>query len=38
VIALGCYLVIHAILRIRHYDCLIKELKRKHSTLAEFMD
>src|SRR5258706_1722749 len=37
-IALGCYLVIHAILRIRHYDCLIKALKRKHSTLAEVMD
>jgi uncharacterized membrane protein YdbT with pleckstrin-like domain len=37
-IVLGCYLVIHAILRIRHYDRLIKELKRQHSTLAEFMD
>ena len=37
-IVLGCYLVIHAILRIRHYDRLIKEIKRQHSTLAEFMD
>jgi len=37
-IVLGTYLVIHAILRIRHYDRMIKELKRKHSTLADFMD
>src|SRR2546426_11198932 len=26
-VALGCYLIIHSILRIRHYDHLIKELK-----------
>ena len=37
-IALGSYLVIHSILRIRHYDRMIKELKRKHSAIAEFMD
>ena len=37
-IVLGCYLVIHAILRIRHYDRLIKELKRQHGSLAAFMD
>lgn len=37
-IVLGCYLVIHSILRIRHHDRLIKELKRQHSALAEFMD
>src|SRR5205809_826755 len=37
-IVLGCYLVIHAILRIRHHDRLIKDLKRQHSSLASFMD
>src|SRR5437764_10926372 len=37
-IGLGSYLVIHSILRIRHYDRMIKELKRKHSAIAEFMD
>src|SRR5205814_9272723 len=30
-VALGFYLIIHSILRIRHYDRLIKELKRQHS-------
>src|SRR6266436_3232141 len=34
-VALGSYLVIHSILRIRHYDRMIKELKRKHSAIAE---
>src|ERR1041385_162872 len=28
---LGAYLVIHSILRVRHYDKSIKELKRRHS-------
>src|SRR5437660_12779571 len=37
-VALGCYLVIHSILRIRHYDRLIKELKRQHSAIAAFLD
>ena len=37
-IALGAYLVIHAIIRIRHQDRHILEIKRKHSQLAEFMD
>src|SRR5207249_7817149 len=37
-VALGAYLVIHSILRIRHYDHLIKELKRQHSAIAEFID
>ena|SRR5438045_4426316 len=37
-IGLGSYLVIHSILRIRHYDRMIKELKRKHSAIAEFID
>jgi uncharacterized membrane protein YidH (DUF202 family) len=35
---LGFYLVIRAIIRIHLYDELILEIKRKHSSLAEFMD
>jgi len=37
-IVLGCYLVIHSISRIRHYDRLIKTLKKEHSAIAEFLD
>ncbi len=36
-IVLGCYLVIHSISRIRHYDRLIGQLKREHSAIAEFV-
>ena len=37
-VVLGCYLIWHSILRIRHYDRIIKELKLKHSAIAEFLD
>ncbi|MCJ7541707.1 MAG: hypothetical protein MUO88_18835 [Desulfobacterales bacterium] len=37
-ITLGAYLIIHAIIRIRHQDHHILEIKRKHSRIAEFMD
>jgi uncharacterized membrane protein YidH (DUF202 family) len=37
-IVLGCYLVIHSISRIRHHDRLIKQLKKEHSAIAEFID
>jgi len=37
-VILGCYLIAHSILRIRHYDRLINELKRKHSAIAEYLD
>lgn len=37
-ILLGSYLVIQSIIRIRHNDRLIFELKRKHSRIAEFLD
>ena len=37
-IALGSYLIIHSILRIRHHDQMIKQLKQKHSVIAEFLD
>ena len=37
-VVLGCYLVFHSVGRIRHYDRLIKELKLRHSAIAEFID
>ena len=37
-VALGCFLVFHSVKRIRHYDRSIKELKRKHSAIAPFLD
>ena len=37
-IFLGAYLVIRAVLRIRHYDSIILQLKRKHRWIAEFID
>ena len=37
-VVLGSYLVIHSVGRIRHYDRLIKELKLRHSAIAEYID
>jgi len=37
-VVLGCYLIFHSIVRIRHHDRMIKKLKLKHSAIAEFMD
>ncbi|MDH3885357.1 MAG: hypothetical protein OET63_14150 [Desulfobacterales bacterium] len=37
-IALGAYLIIRAIIKIRNQDHHILEIKRKHSRIAEFMD
>jgi len=37
-IVLGCYLVVHSISRIRHYDRLINVIKKEHSAIAEFID
>ena len=37
-VVLGVYLILHALRRIRHYDQLIAEFKRKHSKLAELVD
>lgn len=34
----GVYLIIRSILRMRHYDHLIHEIKLKHSLLGEFID
>ena len=36
-IALGVYLITRAVIRIRHYDRLLDELKRKNSRLAELL-
>jgi len=36
-IVLGSYLVIHSIARLRHYDGLIKTLKKEHSAIAQFV-
>jgi uncharacterized membrane protein YidH (DUF202 family) len=35
---LGAYLIIRSLVRIHHYDRLIKEIKLKHSAVAEFLD
>jgi hypothetical protein len=37
-ISLGAYLLIRSIIKIRHYDRIILELKRKHGRIAEFID
>jgi len=37
-VVLAIYLVVRAIRRLRHYDRILQELKRKHSVLAEFVD
>ena len=36
--SLGCYLIIHAFFRIRHYDYAILQLKKKHWRIAELVD
>jgi hypothetical protein len=36
-VALGGYLVGHALIRLRHLDCLLKEIKQKYSALASFL-
>lgn len=37
-VVLGLYLIIRSILKLRHEDWLIHELKRRHSAIAEFID
>jgi uncharacterized membrane protein YidH (DUF202 family) len=34
----GAYLIIRSIIRMRHYDRFISEIKRKHSIIAEFIE
>lgn len=37
-IIFGAYLIIRSIIRMRHYDRFIGEIKRKHSIIAEFIE
>jgi uncharacterized membrane protein YidH (DUF202 family) len=37
-LALGAYLVIRAVIKLRREDRMIREIKRKHSVIAEFID
>jgi uncharacterized membrane protein YidH (DUF202 family) len=37
-LALGTFLVIRAIIKLRYEDRMIKNIKRKHSAISEFMD
>ena len=37
-VLLGSYLITRSIIRIHHYDNHISEIKRKHSTIAGFID
>lgn len=37
-IALGGYLILHAVMRIRRQESHIQEIKRNHSRIAQFMD
>ena len=34
----GVYLIIRAALRMRRYDSLLREIKKKHGSIAEFID
>jgi uncharacterized membrane protein YidH (DUF202 family) len=36
-VVLGCYLVFHSILRIRHYDRLVKRIKEQYGALGELI-
>ena len=37
-IVFGAYLIIRSIIRMRHYDRLIHEIKLKHSVIGEFIE
>ena len=37
-IILGAFLIIRSIIRMRHYDYLIHEIKLKHSVIGEFLE
>ena len=37
-VLLGSYLIIRAVIRMRHQDSLIMQLKRKHHWIAEYID
>ena len=37
-LALSGYLIVHAVLKLRREDRLIREIKRKHSSVADLID
>ncbi len=37
-VVLGFYLVVRAVMRVRHYDRIIAGIKREHGALKEFLD
>lgn len=37
-IVFGAYLIIRSIIRMKHYDRFITEIKRKHSIIREFVE
>jgi uncharacterized membrane protein YidH (DUF202 family) len=37
-IVFGVYLTIRSWIRMKHYDCLIHEIKLKHSVIGEFIE
>ena len=37
-IMLGVYLIIHSIIRMRHYDRFIHEIKKTHSVIGRFIE
>ena len=37
-VLLGFYLVVRAVIRILHYDLVIRKIKEQHSVLREFLD
>jgi uncharacterized membrane protein YidH (DUF202 family) len=37
-VVLGCYLIIRSVVRMRHHDHMMAEIKKNNSLLAEFID
>jgi uncharacterized membrane protein YidH (DUF202 family) len=37
-VVLGSYLITRSIIRIKHYDSFITEIKRKHSVIGKFIE
>lgn len=37
-VALGSYLVVRAVIRVRHYDRVVSRIKKQHSALRDFLD
>lgn len=35
---LGAYLIVRSVIRVHHHDRMIREIKRRHSVIAELVD